>query len=263
MAILDAASNVVSSGVNSLISGAATALLQRTYMIQMNTPNRIPALLCVFDCVSSEQPSYTADITQHPVESGTEVTDHIQLRNPSLKIVGSISNTPLDLSTTAGNIVSGIQGLYAGGSFTSNLLSTTTTQATGIIGASILGKSSGSLKSEFTAAAADSVARSALLSAYQNKSIFDVVTRRQRFSNMAIQSLSFPRDSGTGKQLIFEIDMVQIRIVSTVSVDLGSVAASVQSSAVPPTNLGSQVSSQISPQAANSVMNSTLKKAFG
>lgn len=246
------------------VEGAVTAALQRTYMIQTLTPSGAPILICVFDCVTSENPTYSADITQHPVESGTEVTDHIQLRNGSLKIVGTISNTPIDLSTTIGNLVSSVQGFVTSSAFRENVLNSGLQQAAGVIGASLLSGGSkastlSALKKAAGPAAADATARAALLSAYQNKTIFDVVTLRQRYTSMAIQSLSFPRDPTTGKQVMFELDMVQVRIISTNTVSLGSVAENVATTAVSPTNLGSQATAGISAQATAAVNSSPLK----
>lgn len=253
------------------LQGAATALLQRTYMIQTGTESGVPTLLCVFDCVTSEQPMYTADITQHPVESGTEVTDHIQLQNGSLKIVGCISNTPLDLATTIGNLAALGQSLTSVSSLTDSALSSGIQQGVGIIGGALMAGAGGNnvfgaLKSGVTGAAADAIAREALLNAFHNKSIFNVVTKRQSFKNMAIKSLSFPRDSNTGEQVVFDIEMVQVRIISTGSVSVKDVASNVNTSAVKSTNLGAQVGKGVSSKAASAVAAkppSILKAIFG
>lgn len=255
--------------IDTALEGAGTALLQRTYMIQTRTLSGVPVLLCVFDCVTSEQPTYIADVTQHPVESGTEVTDHIQLKNPTLKIVGTISNTPIDLSTTVGNLISSAQGLLTSSAFRTNALNSGLQQGASIAGASLLGAASGSAPSfksiagAAAGAAADALARAALISAYQNKAIFDVVTKRQRYTSMAIQSLSFPKDTNTGMQVVFELDLVQVRIITTSSVALSSVAEGVNTSALPKTDLGSQATSGVSSQASNAVNGSAMKSVFG
>lgn len=267
MALPDIGNISQGSGMDALISGAATALLQRTYMLQTKTPNGVPILLCVFDIVTSEVPTYVADVSQHPVESGLEVADHIQLKNPSLKIVGTISNTPLDLATTVGNLISGVQGLVTSASFRENALNSGMQQAAGIAGAAMLGGGNkaailSKIKGAAGPAAADTVARSALISAWQNKSIFDVVTKRIRYKDMAISSLSFPRDSSTGLSVIFEIEMQQVRIVSTGTVNLSDVAENVTKTAVPSQPLGSQSTLGVSAQATAAVNASPMKAAF-
>lgn len=243
--------------LDSLIGGAGTALLQRTYMLQSKASNAfgVPQPLAVFDAILEENPEYTADVTQHTVESGPEVTDHIQLKNPSLKLKGIISNSPIDLSSSVGNVVSGGASLFTSAQFRSNLLNTGLQQAAGQGGATLL---QGASKGGFLGGAADSLARSSLIGALQSKQIVDIVTKRQKYSSMAIQALRFPRDQSTGFALVFELDLIQIRIVSSISTLLPHVSENVATSAAGTTKLGSQVASQVSSKASAAIGNNSI-----
>jgi hypothetical protein len=247
--------------LDALLGAAGTAILQRTYMLQnqQNTLFGIPTPLAIFDAIIEENPEYTADVTQHPVEAGTEVTDHIQLKNPTLKIKGVMSNSPIDLSNSVANVLAGGLALVTSSQFRSNILNTGLQQAAGFAGAALLGNASGG---GFLGGALDSLARSLLIGAFESKQIVDIVTKRQKYSSMAIQSLKLPRDSNTGYAVVFEIDLVQIRIVSPISTLLSSVAEDVVTSASGSTNLGSQASAGVSSATSSSAGNNSILRSI-
>ena len=245
------------------LGGAAgTALLQRTFLLDTQTFNGIPKILVVFDAILEESPEYSADVTQHPVESGPEVTDHIQLKNPSLRLKGTISNTPLDLSTTIGNLLSGGLDAITSSQFRANILNSATQQASGIAGAALLGSSANPLGSGL-AGAADAIARSIMLDAFSQKKRFDVVTKRTKYESMVIERMSFPRDTQTGFQLAFELELVQIRVVSPFTVNIDSVAENAITSATSKTGLGGQATKAASDQALGATNKSWLRSIVG
>jgi hypothetical protein len=248
-----------------LIGAGLSALLQRTYMLQSSGSSffSIPFPLAVFDAILEEEPEYTADVTQHPVESGPEVSDHIQLKNPTLRLKGTISNSPLDLAVSVGNAVAGGLGAITSSQTRSNLLNTGLSQAAGTYGAALLGgASASSATGSFLGGAADALARSVLLNAFQNKQIVDIVTKRQKYESMVIQSLSFPRDSNTGYQVVFEMSLIHIRIVSPLETLLSSVAENVITSASGTTNLGSQAGAGVTGQTASSAGNNSILRSL-
>ncbi|HGK4671691.1 TPA: phage baseplate protein [Kluyvera georgiana] len=51
----------------------------------------------VFDAVTDTGIRRQADITSYPVESGAEVSDHVQIKNNTFKLSGIISETPIRL----------------------------------------------------------------------------------------------------------------------------------------------------------------------
>lgn len=235
------------------------AATQRTYMFAstQTSPVGIPIILAVFDAVMEEVPEYTANVTEHPAESGTEITDHIQLKNPTLRLKGTISNSPLDLSVSITNTLAAGIDLITSSQARVNLLNTGLSQAAGILGTLLQG-GGGQNNAQ---AAADVVARTILLTAFQTKQIVDILTKRQRYPTMAIQRLSFPRDQSTGFQLKFEIDLVQVRIVSPFSAILSAVAETVISTAVETTILGAQAAVGVAAASSSAATKNTNLKA--
>ena len=260
--------SLFSGPLGPLLGAAGTALLNRTYLLQNQSSDFVPRILIVMDTVNNEEPEFTADVTQHAVEQGSEVSDHIQLKNPTLTLKGKISNTPLDLNVSVGNLLAGGIASITSSQARSNLLNTGLQQAAGIAGASLLAGNAGGAASALTggqglAGAADALARTALLNAYENKTPFDVITKRQRYESMVIQRLKFPRDASTGYALYFELEMIKLRTVSAFFVQLTQLSEDIISSATPSTNLGAQTTQQVSAQtSASSHNNSILRSLF-
>ena len=234
------------ANLSPILGAAGSALLRRTYLLETNTPSGIPRILIVFDAVTSENPEFNADITEHPVEDGPEVSDHIQLKNPILSIHGTVSGSPIDLATTIGNLVAGGQSMITSSQFRANVLNSGLQQIAGVAGSKLLGNASQSSAGALTSGAADAIARSALLDAYERKARFTVVTRRYRYENMAIQSLSFPRDSDTGLQTVFEIEMKRLRIVKSTQVIINNLDEAVINQAQPVVGNGNQSAAGVS-----------------
>lgn len=228
-------------------------ILGRTMFLQMNTSTGIPIPLAVLDVVKDEVVEYDAEISEHPVEAGTEVGDHFQRKNPTIRLKGTISSTPLDLSVAVANIAAGGLAAISSAQARSNLLNSAMSQGTGILGAALQGNASNIASNAF-AGAVDAISRTILLNAFETGSPFTIVTKRQRYDNVLIKKLTFPRNEETGYALDFEMDIKQIRIVSPLKVQKSQVSEDVISSGSSSTNLGSQ-----STQLASSQMQSAVK----
>lgn len=245
----------MADALSTLVGAAGTGLLQRTYFLQTQTADGIPKILAVLDAVTEEEPTFTADVTQHPVERGPEISDHIQLKNPTLRLKGTISNSPLDLQTTIGNLIAGGLSLITSSQARQNILNTGLQQGAGIAGAALLGGASGGV----AGGAMDALMRTVLLNVYEARVPFDVITKRQRYESMVIESLRFPRDTSTGFQLAFEIEMIRLRVVSPFEVQINTVSEDVVTAATQSTNLGGQTGRAVSEQTSSAVGKSWLR----
>ena len=219
---------------------AARGALGRTFFIEKTTSGQQRVLL-VFDVVTSEVPEFEADVTLLPVEEGPETTDHIQLKNPILKLEGTISETPLDLEVAAINAASGGREIVANNQARSNFLTSRVDNVAGIAGATLQGRASSSPGDVFTGAV-DQLARTVLLAAYERRSRFTVVTRRQQYENMVLRRLSFPHTTDTGRQLQFSLEFQEIRIAAPFRVNVDQIAESASDSGASEARQGSQVS---------------------
>jgi hypothetical protein len=184
--------------------------------------------LFLVDATITEVPTYESDITEHAVEDGPDVSDHIRPKNISLELEGVISSTPLNLSAQAQGLVSAagsILGSQLGG-FGS---------AAGAVGGAFAGAA---LFSEADDPA--KVAHDMLTAIWKKRQLVTIVTGLTQYENMAIQSLSFPRDQKTGKQLHFRATLKEVRKVTAKTVAIKKVQPSVKHTAPAKADLGNQ-----------------------
>lgn len=239
------------------LAAGVSQVFSRTIFLQTNTATGIPVPLAILDVVKEEKAEYNAEVTEHPVEFGPEVSDHIQLKSPMLRLKGKISSTPLDMAIAVANTLAGGLSAFTSSQARSNLLNSGISQGAGLLGAALQGNSA-NLASQGQAGALDAISRSILLTAYENKIPFDVVTKRLRYKNMVIARINFPRNEETGSSLDFEIDLKQVVIVSPLKVQKNILDEKVISSASSSTNLGSQSTQVASAQVSQSMSASSM-----
>lgn len=240
-------------------SNALQALLSRTYLLERTTFNGIPRMLVMFDAITEETPEFSSTVTEHATEDGTEITDHIQLKNPTLMLKGVISSTPIDIQVAIANALAGAVSAATSSQFRSNFLNTGLSQVPGIAGGALMGNSAAA---GAIGGVIDAIARSALLDAWERKARFDVITSRQRYTDMVVESMRFPRSSTTGRALEFELELKHIRTVAPIQVRISTVDEKVVTSATQNTNMGSQAATQTSSQTATKFNGSILKGIF-
>ena len=177
---------------------AARGALGRSFLIEKR-PDGVPRVIIIFDAITSEIPEFQADVTLIPTESGQELTDHIQIRNPTLKMDGTISETPIDLEVQALNLAGGGLDAITNNQQRTNFLNAGLGSIGGVAGASLLGNSASPF-ADAGSGLTDTIARTSMLSAYERRAIFTVVTRRQQYENTVIQSMTFPKTTDTGRQ---------------------------------------------------------------
>lgn len=179
--------------------GAILGTQQRVQFIQNSTSTVIQ-----LDASIKEEHTRESPATQFPTENGSSVSDHIILKPFALSITGIISDTPI-------------------GSAQQLLTEVTTTLASSLIPpVGVIAASAGfALFSALSKSKSPSVAAyGQLLQLQANSQPFDVLTTLYRYSNMWITSISAPRDSETGKALLFTVKLEQLLLVSPQSVNV-------------------------------------------
>ena len=142
--------------------------------------------------------------TRFPIENGGNISDHVILEPFDLELTGIITDTPLsgvgqlltEVATTVTNSLLPPVGVVAAA------------------GAYSLFKSLSNSKSPSVAAYGQ------LLMLQSNRQPFDVLTSLYRYSSMWISNISAPRDSETGKSLLFTVSLTQLILVSPQSVNV-------------------------------------------
>lgn len=140
------------------------------------------------DVSISEQHQSEVEITEHPVESGTNIVDHARPKPDTLTMECLISDDPMP-SPSAPEI------------------------AQDYLGAQYMTKSQ---RREGRAGQAYEDLR-----ALKNAgALITVVTALRTYENMMIRSLSIPRDSKVGRAIRFSASLLEVRVVSNKTVEL-------------------------------------------
>lgn len=181
------------------VVSSLTGKQQRVQFIQNPTGTVIVLDACVQETHSRESPP-----TEFEIEDGQTVSDNIVVKPFSLEIQGVISDTPLSALASALTTAAGVA-----------------LPSAGLVGASVGINAARALFPAIAESESPSVnAYLQLLSLQENKQPFDVLTTLRRYKNMWIKSISVPRDSQTGQVLLFTVSLVELLLVSPVTVNL-------------------------------------------
>ncbi len=137
------------------------------------------------DCTVSATHSFKVEATEHPVERGAKITDHLRPEPDVVTIEGLVSNTPVSRTQQARAVAA------AGGSLT------TTAGAASIFG--VPGYAEAALAK--------------LLAIKDGGILVTLATELKTYTDMAIVSLDIPRDASTGDALRFSATFKKIVIV--------------------------------------------------
>lgn len=145
----------------------------------------------VVDATISESHTRSAEITNHPVEKGADISDHYRLKPDVLQIEGVVSNSPVPgANDPAEQHTSGRMTFTSKGKFTAERAST---------------------------------AYQDLLKLSDNGTKFDVVTAIRSYENMMLENLVVPRDAKIGQSLKFSATLKQVTSVTNKEVTIDPV----------------------------------------
>ena len=160
----------------------------------------------ILDLVVSEDHTFESDVTDFPVESGGSFTDNIRPKPMVLSVEGMVTNTPItrNLLTRAKetSINQDPSKVVDGNDNKLNIMFSSfdaTSFRNNVVGV-------GHLRSE--------QAYEYLRFIMASRDVVQVRTSLGLFENMALESLSIPRDSGTGDVLKFSAKFKQVQKVS-------------------------------------------------
>jgi hypothetical protein len=150
----------------------------------------------VIDAALSEEHTNEAEVSDFPVEDGSNFTDNVRVKPRRYRMNGVVTDTPLDL---------GFRSLQDDGS---SIVDASTRQS--------------------------AQAKKALEAIFQAAKPVTIVTSLDTYKNMVMQTLTFQQDGDTGDALPFTAAFVQINVISNVrrtikikftAVDRGNLAA--------------------------------------
>ena len=132
----------------------------------------------LLDAVTSESHSFDVDVTEHPVETGSAISDHARPRPNRLTLDAVISNTPLTAAAQSNS---------------------DSTQGDDSVGRA-------------------QAAMRRFEEMRDTSELLMVVTPARIYANMVIESMTVPRDPSTGDALRFSLSFKQVRVVANKAV---------------------------------------------
>lgn len=162
----------------------------------------------ILDASHMEDIKYISNLTDHYVEDGSVISDHILLQPVSLSLVGSVTDDSID-------IVGYAQSFFNLPKF---------------------------ITSNISNRGAKQVAAYELLTGlYNSKSLVTVVAYLDTFTDMAIENLTFNNDANTGNRLFFKIELKKANFATVKTVNVGTLSGkNLQDMVSKKTNLGIQ-----------------------
>ena len=151
---------------------------------QEKTPQLVAIKDFLIDCSLSEDHNFESEVTEFPVESGSNITDNIRPKPVTVKIEGIVTNTPIGYLDTIRGPNS--QAVALGQALTFGLVSTSPVDTLYALFQKIR----------------------------EDREPVTIRTSLRTFENMALKSLNLPRDASTGDALRFTAEFIQIQIVT-------------------------------------------------
>lgn len=147
----------------------------------------------ILDASHIENIKYSSKLTDHYVENGSVISDHILLQPVSFSLEGSVTDDSID-------IVGYAQSFFNLPKFNSSNIS--------------------------NRGAKQIAAYELLTSLYNSKSLVTVVAYLDTFTDMAIENLVFPNDANTGNRLFFKIELKKANFATVKTVNVGTISSS-------------------------------------
>lgn len=145
----------------------------------------------ILDASHIENIKYSSKLTDHYVENGSVISDHILLQPISFSLEGSITDDSID-------IVGYAQSFFNLPKFNISNIS--------------------------NRGAKQVAAYELLTSLYNSKSLVTVVAYLDTFTDMAIENLVFPNDANTGNRLFFKIELKKANFATVKTVNVGTLS---------------------------------------
>lgn len=198
------------------------------------------------DCTVSRSTNFENELTQHPVEDGPDVTDHIRSKPITMQIEGIISESPLGIEGQKAGLVS------SGASYANRAVG----GFKGAAGSTIVGAGAGKLGAKLfqSGGSPAELGRKALENLITQKIRFRIAIGTRILDNMVMTRLSIPEDNQIGQALKFTATIQQIMVVTGETVLIEKISSSVAHTAGKKTNLGAQATTEATSQKKTSIL---------
>ena len=168
--------------------------------------------LLKIDATRAEEHSFKAKATQHEVEDGANISDHVIKTGRVVTLDGIISDDPISIAAAAIGNIGGLAG-----SLVEGLGGAVATGAVSKIGSELIANGSKPSKD----------AIDILEYIYEESIPLMITTSIKTYTNMIMESLNIPRNSRNANALEFKASFKEIRIVESEIVDIPPSATTV------------------------------------
>lgn len=213
------------------------------------------AVQMTLDATLQESFSAPIELTNHPVENGVDITDHVILRPKTLTIQGIITETPLSLQASLRGGVATVAASI-GASLGSAIVGTAAA-----IGVSSSAKSLSSVFQERSVTgnlleeSGENIrlkdAISEFLAIRDAKAPITIVTGLQQYKDYLLKSFTCTRDQQTGRSIRVELQFQELQLASS---QLVTVAIPKIKAALPKQEQGRKVGEQVGGKRGQSVL---------
>lgn len=186
--------------------------------IQYTTDKGAKELLQV-DATLTEGHGFSSKVTSHPVEDGSEISDHVIKSPRVLTITGIISDNPFSVSSASTEGIDGVEGNVVG-----NGGKTEVSKRTSKIGSPLLASLSPSSEVKLSKTAME-----IFESIYEEKLLLTIITGLRTYSNMVMENFSVDRNSRTANSLSFSASFKEVFIAVSEVIDVPIEATTVES----------------------------------
>lgn len=161
--------------------------------------NGVDRTLLAIDCTESEQMTLESQATQHDIEEGADVSDHVIQKGRTLQLSGIVSDTPIDLTrATIGNLAGYLGDRIGGAAGTIATAGTVIMSNLAMTGSPKPSKAALDIFEEI----------------YAKRTPLTIVAGLSTYTNMVMERFSPRRDVRTAMSLSFTASFRQIRIIT-------------------------------------------------
>jgi len=175
-------------------------------VLQYVDPDGTTLELIKIDAVTSMDHKTSSRATQHEVENGVTISDHVIKGGRMLSLNGVISDTPISIEAALPGNVGGIVGSLGGG-----LVGAVTTGVISKIGSSLIADGAGKPSKN---------AMDMLDLIYESSIPLTIVAGLKTYNNMIMEDFSAPQNPRNAGALNFSATFREVRIVESEVVDI-------------------------------------------
>lgn len=168
--------------------------------------------LLKIDATRAEEHSFKAKATQHEVEDGANIADHVIKTGRTVTLNGVISDDPISITAAAVGGIAGITGSLVPG-------------LGGAVATGVVAKVGSELISNGSKPSKDAI--DILEYIYEENIPLMITTSLKTYTNMIMESLTVPRNSRNANSLEFSASFREIRIIESEVVEIPPSATAV------------------------------------